>query len=157
MILFVFGLGALYLYQWRKEKVRMFPLSEQIYPELILTVLIIKQSGEIKSVILRVEAKKEMILKKILVDLISHENKFYSVALNDVIEENPLPLKLPAGKPFDFKLEMTDLKNEITGQSVKFNAFRLVAQNDDGKKFKSHRLAFNKRWSVFRPDTGKYN
>jgi len=157
IILFVFGLGALYLYQWRKDKMRIFPLSEQHYPELVLTVLIKKQSGEIKSLLLRVLAKKDITVKEILVELIYPGNENFSASLNHLSGENLFPLKITGGNSFDFNLEMKDFKDEITGQSVKFNAFRLIVQNESGKKFKSHRLAFNKRWSVFKPDTGRYN
>jgi len=157
IILFVSGLGALYLYQWRKDKIRLFPLSEQHYPESVLTVLILKKSGEIKSLVLRFYAKKEMTLQELRVEMISPENEIFSVSLNKILNAQLFPVKIAPDSSFDFEFEMDAFKDELTGQSVRFSAFRLVAQNAKGKKFKSHRLAFDKRWAIFKPDTGKYN
>jgi len=157
IVIFVAGLGALYLFQWRKDRIRLFPLSEQFYAELVLTVLIRKQGSEVKSIIVRVQPKKETIIQDIRVELLHHENEPFSFSLNEITGKHKLPVKILQGNSFDFEFEMEPFKDEITARSVKFNVFRLAAQTQKGKKFKSHRLAFDKRWSVFKPDTGRYN
>ncbi|HDO26736.1 MAG TPA: hypothetical protein ENH02_01340 [Bacteroidetes bacterium] len=157
IILFALGLGALYLYQWRKDKIRILPVSDQHYQELRLMIFIRRQHGEIQNLIFRVSAKKDIIIQDILVEMISSKQETTSLSLKHLLEDSGFPVHISSGKSSDFEVTMEKFRTEITRQSQQFNTFRLVAETIKGKKFKSHRLAFSKYWSVFKPDSGKYN
>lgn len=91
------------------------------------------------------------------VELINKDRSFQYVDLDDILENHKFPVKLSAGESFDFKAPIKDFKTLINRTDIPYKTFRLVIENQNEKKFKSHKLAFNSRGVIFRPDSGKYN
>lgn len=158
VILISVGLGLLYAYQYRRIKVRQLPLSFQIYPEVDLKVFIHKQHGKTSSILFRIIAKKDLIITNLIVELITKKRSFEYFQIKEMVQIPVLPLKLESMKYLDIAIPFEKFKSHITQKNISFKTLRLVAEIGEGnKKFKTHELAFNKNWVIFRPDSGKYN
>lgn len=151
------GFSALYIYQTRKSKKRLLPLSTQHYPELTLELLIQKQEGAIQNLILRIHAKKDLVIRKTQVELITTGKEIFAIPLNPVLEKTEMPFSLKKNNVQELLMDMKMFKSEIINVNQSFIEFRLAIENASGRKFKTHRLAFNKNWTIFKPDSGKFN
>jgi hypothetical protein len=157
IILFSFGLGALYLYQSRRNKPREMPYSVQPYPECILKVLVTKLTGKIKSITLKVIARKDLILNDVKIELIDKNREFSHLQINSKVFNLTFPLAISQGKLIELEIPFEDFKAALLEQEKTFQTFRITAETESGKKFKTHELTFNKNWTIYKPDTGKYN
>ena len=157
IILFAIGLGVLYAYQYRRLRPRQMPLSVQVYPECVLKVLVVKQHGKIQSIVIRIIARKELTIKSVSAELIGKSRDFNHFDFSEENSEITLPLSLRKNKYTDVKIPFDDLKKNLISLEIPFRTFRFVFENLAGKKFKTHEFAFNKNWTIYRPDSGKYN
>ena len=157
IILFSIGLGVLYLYQSRRLKPRSLPLTVQIYPECILKIFVFKQHGKAQTFICRIIAKKELEIKQVKLELIDKNRDFHNLHLSENSEAMAIPPIIHKNKYYDIKLPYQEFTEHIASQDKPFKTFRFVVENINGRKFKTHELAFHKNWSIYRPDTGKYN
>lgn len=133
------------------------PLSVQVYPECILKVLVIKQHGKIQTLVLRIIARKEIPFKSVSTELIDKKRNFENVYLDRNITQVSFPLTISKNKYLDVKIQFAEFKNHLTSLDKPFRTFRFAVENTSGKKYKTHELAFNKNWVIYRPDSGKYN
>lgn len=156
-ILFAFGLTALYLYQKHRTKQHNLPLSMQYFPDLNLQVIIQKQYGKTQYLILKTSAKKMVSIAKVLVELIGKNRKIEIVEIKTKEIDEITPIHLNQGEEYDFQFNPKHFQEFLHKHEMPFISFRFVLENKEGKKFKSHELAFNKNWSIYKPDTGKYN
>ena len=157
VILFAFGLTALILYQKHRTKQRNLPLSVQHFPDLILEVIIQKQYGKTQNLIVKTSAKNVFTIAKISVELIDKKRKIEIVEIKTDKIDKTSPIKLNDFEQHHFKLNPEHFQEFLQKQEIPFSTFRFIVENADGKRFKSHDLAFNKNWSIFKPDSGTYN
>jgi hypothetical protein len=157
--LIVFGLiiGGVAVWQFRRGKPRPYILSIQYYPELQLRVLVQKQEGKTKDLAVHLQSTQTMGLQDVFVELISKSRNFERVALSRVHTSHEFPLTLKAGQSVTFTYPFDAFKHHLQHNAFSFKTFRLVAEDLNGKKYKSHELAFNKNWVIYRPDTGTFN
>lgn len=157
IILFSIGLGVLYAYQYRRLRPRETAFSVQIYPECILKILVTKQRGKVQSLIFRLIARKKFSLSDCSVELIDKNREFSHLNFNQINGSTLPPSTIAKHKYADAKLPFDEFKKTLESQDKTFQTFRFVVENNSGKKFKTHELTFNKNWSIYRPDSGKYN
>ena len=155
--LIVFGLiiGGVAFWQFRISKARPYMLSRQFFPELDLFLLIEKQEGKTKEFIIKIDFKKQTQLIPPVVELIDKNRNYKIISLDTLVNNN-------AGQPENkssirFKYSFSEFSQLLKNCGFRFKTFRLVIESKNGQKFKSHELAFNKRWTIYRPDGGKYN
>lgn len=155
----VFGLiiGGVAIWQIRRSKSRPYMLSLQRYPELEMQVIVRKQEGKTKDFVIQILAEQDKVLSKISIELISNARTFESLDEGLISHHLKLPLSLSKNQTVEFVYPFLAFKKYLTDQSFSFKTFRVVLQIKDGKKFKSHEMAFNKNWVIYRPDSGKYN
>lgn len=157
VVLFVVGLIVLYAYRWRKIKKRDLVLSKQSYADAIMDVLVQKHQGKTQKIILRIAAKKDLQIQGVSVELISNKREFKAFKFHSDTGQSEKQILLKKNNQHHYHFEHDFLKKFIIDQGKEFKTFRLVVENDKGKKYKSHELAFNSNWSLFKPDSGKYN
>lgn len=155
----VFGLiiGGFAFWQFRYSKPRPYILSQQIFPELDLLVLIEKAEGKTKDFLININLKKQLVIKSPYVELIDKKRQSEIVLINEFIStknQNPEPNK---EKNISYKYSFSEFSDLLKKREFKFKTFRIIIENNSGKIFKSHELAFNKNWIIYRPDSGKYN
>jgi hypothetical protein len=157
VVLFAIGLGVLYAYQYRRLRPRQTPFSVQIYPECILKILVQKQHGKIQTLIFRVIARKKFYVKECTIELINKKREFHHLNFNEINGSILLSSPIGENKYADAQIPFQEFKTKLESQDKTFQTFRLVVENDSGKKFKTHELTFNKNWTIYKPDSGKYN
>jgi len=153
----VFGLiiGGVAFWQFRISKARPYMLSRQFFPELNLYLLIEKQEGKTKEFIIKIDFKKKTQLIPTVVELIDKNRNHEIIGLDTLKNSNT---DKPENKSsINSKYSFSEFSQLLKNCGFKFKTFRIVIENENGKKFKSHELAFNKRWTIYLPDSGKYN
>ena len=155
IIMFLFGAGALGLYQYNKSKARTLPLSVQIYPRLILEVLILKEQDKTKNLVVRVTANKEIEVNQMFIELIDKNREITKVGFADNAgseKTNAIP-----GKPVEIVIPLEEFKTYLNSKNIPFSTFRFVIDAMPNDRHKTHELAFNKNWNIYKPDSGRYN
>lgn len=156
VILFVVGMSVLYAYQWKKSKKRHLPLSIQNYADANLQFSIQKQNGKTQEYLLQIIAKSNIDLNSVTIELINNQRKIEVINIQSIaIEKNKVNLVNGGEHSFHFAPEF--LKALLSQTERKFSSFRFVVENEKGKKYKTHELAMNKKWSIYKPDSGTYN
>ena len=155
----VFGLiiGGVAIWQLRRGKPRPYVLSTQHFPELMLRVIIQKQEGKTKDFVILLGSNRELVLSHIFIELISKTRTFEKVDNGLIHEKTELPLRLKQKEPVKIVFPFEPLKKQLQNNSFLFESFRVVVEDLQGRKYKSHEMAFNKNWVIYRPDTGSYN
>lgn len=149
---------SIYVYNIRKSQTRIFTLSEQIYATNSLYVMILKKSGKIDSVIISVKAVKPITIDEIKVELITGKREFNYYDLRNIVnEETEFPFKTTSDSETKFTIPFNDFKSMLSDGVHPFRTFRFIISSDSNTPFKSHELGFNKKWVIYRPDTGSYN
>ncbi len=144
------------LYNIRKKKLKIYLLSNQQYPELSLAINIKKEQGDIEAILINIIALKKVELTEIKVELISSKREFNFYSLNTVFDNLKLPMKVEKSENSSFQIPFKDFKSLLVEGEHPFRTFRFVVVGND-KVFKSHELGFNKKWVIYRPDSGNYN
>jgi len=155
----VFGLiiGGVAVWQVRKGKARPYILSTQNYPGLQLSVIVQKQEGKTKDFVILLNSRQEQTLKTVYIELISSNRKFEKIDDGLINENIDFPLSLQQNQNAKFVYPFETFKKYLQKSKFKFKSFRVVVEDIQNKKYKSHEMAFNKNWVIYRPDTGKYN
>jgi len=155
----VFGLiiGGVAIWQLRRSKTRPYVLSTQNYPELQLRVIIQKQEGKTKDFVIQLSSHKELILHTVFIELISKSRTFEKIDQGLINENIDFPLNLQQKQTAKFVYPFETFKKYLLNSDFKFKSFRVVVEDSNNKKYKSHEMAFNKNWVIYRPDTGRYN
>jgi hypothetical protein len=153
----VFGLiiiGVI-IWQLRYGKARPYWLSHQIFPELKLWVFVEKKDGKHKSIIIKTEQGDKTQTYAPTVELINNSRE------NQIIqspESEPQISKISENKiTIEYKYDFNKLSKVLNSTDFNFSTFRFSIKNAKGQMYKSHELAFDKRWTIYRPDSGKYN
>lgn len=155
----VFGLiiGGFAFWQFRYGKPRPYLLSQQVFPELNLLLLIEKSEGKTKDFIIKIELKKQIEIKVPIVELIGKDRCLEVIKQNEFLTDKSKLGMQENSATIIYKYSFNEFSSLLKNSGFKFNSFRLVIESKTGNKFKSHELAFNKSWTIYRPDSGKYN
>jgi hypothetical protein len=144
-------------YQHKRVKNRQFLLSEQIFPSLILSVIIEKFQNNITHVIIRIKALDQLQINGLSLELINKKREFNHYNLIAKGLTPPLNSRLNANSTTDIKIDYEQMKQLLENGDLPFRTFRFVIADHTDKKFKSHELGLNKKWQLLRPDSGNYN
>ena len=145
------------VYNYKKKQIRYYLLSLQQYPELDLTINIKKTQGKISAIIIEVKGNKLVTLEDVKVELISKKREFNSYSLQKLMEGSTLPSILEKGNELEYIIPFDDFKSLLMDGEFPFSTYRFVVINSLNQPYKSHEMGFNKRWVIYRPDTGNYN
>ncbi|RLD42518.1 MAG: hypothetical protein DRI89_07040 [Bacteroidetes bacterium] len=155
----VFGviIGGVAIWQLRRSKARPYVLSTQNYPELQLRVIIQKQDGKTKDFLVQTTGLQELSVSSLFVELISKSRSFAKIDTGLIHKNLDLPILILQNQVIQFIYPFDSFKKYLQSSDFKFKSFRVVLEDGNGKKYKSHEMAFNKNWVIYRPDTGRYN
>ncbi len=152
----VFGLLIVFasLFLYRKDKKRILPLSQQQYPGFELTLSVGKEKNKIIFILFNTNNSKIQITSKnVFIEFIDKDRKRETNAFDKIIERKSKTVSKFNGVVFSY----SDLKNSLEKIPFPFVSFRFIFVDDKGHKFKTHELAINSRWDLYKPDSGKYN
>jgi len=148
---------AFTVYNYRKKQTRYYLLSRQKYPKLELKIIIQKTQRKISAVVISLSTVEDLDLSDIKVELISHKREFNYYSLASLISTNRLPSKLKKNTKVEFSVPFEEFRTLLMDGEHPFRTFRFVAVSEKDKSYKSHELGFDKKWVIYRPDSGKYN
>ena len=157
ILIFAILIGAVIIWQLRQSKSRYLRLSNQVFPELTLSILISKKERKINKLNVRIDAKKNVTIEHIKFELISPKREFRYVESTKISNSISLPVNLKKGTTFDAIFPYEEFKTAITNEMTVLNSFRAVLETQNGKVFKSHELKLDKFWKIYKADSGKYN
>jgi len=145
------------VYNFKKKQIRYYLLSLQHYPELDLSINIQKTQGKISAIVMRILANRPIVINNIKVELISKKRDFNYYSLHKLIDGNNLPNKLEKDSEFEYIIPFDSFKSLLMDGEFPFSTYRFMVTTSLSNSFKSHEMGFNKRWVIYRPDTGNYN
>ena len=145
------------VYNFKKKQIRYYLLSLQQYPELSISTNIKKTQGKITNIIISITTNKEVILNDVRVELISKKREFNYYSLQQFLKLNNFPIKLEVGSKTEFSISFDDFKALLMDGEFPFSTYRFMVVSGKEHMYKSHEMGFNKRWVIYRPDTGNYN
>jgi hypothetical protein len=157
IIIVVLVILSIIVYNYKKKKIRYYLLSEQQYPELKIGVNIQKYQGKIVAILINFLAVKNVTLIDLRIELISKEREFNFYSLKLLINAESFPIKLKPERKMEFLIPMEEFRTLLMDGEHPFRTFRFVGISERGQAFKSHEMGFDKKWIIYRPDTGKYN
>ncbi len=145
----IFGLliAFIWIYFSKKEKRKEFSLTKKNYSFGSINLLIRKKASEIECLLLQVNPATSN--AEILLELIKS---------NRTVETFLLPQELIIKENTEnYCILFEELKTYLKNKAGIFDSFRFVIILKNNNKLKTGILAFNKRYSVYIPDTGRYN
>lgn len=145
------------VYNFKKKQIRYYLLSLQKYPDLNISINIQKTQGKISAIIIRVLANKEIIINDVRVELISKKREFNYYSLQQLLHTNTLPTSINKNAQIEFAVPFDEFKALLMDGEHPFSTYRFMAVSETDQLYKSHEMGFNKRWVIYRPDTGTYN
>ncbi len=157
VIIFGFGIVLISLYFYRTDKKRLLPLSEQWFSNLSLIVSVEKEKGKLTHVIISLNSgDKNNLCTSIGIELIDSHREIKYLKLDPLIQTQTDHHYIQSNRQA-MVIKFTALQKFITDTGFPLQSIRFVAETKTGKKYKSHELAFNDRWHLFKIDSGKYN
>jgi len=154
VIIFGFGIGLVSLYFYRKDKQRLLPVSVQHYSNLVMSVLIEKEKGELTKIVIQFDSKdKALDPSSLELELIDTKRNKQIAELTHLIQDhngNDLSVS-------EFQIKADDFLALLKEVDFPFVSFRIVVKTSGGNQFKSHELAYNDRWKLYKLDSGNYN
>lgn len=154
----VFGIiiAGVAIWQFRYAKPRPYWLSHQIYPNLQLWVMVQKKDGKHSNLLVKTEYLPNLEFTDFEAELINSKRDSISISLiNDATTNHSV---LSSGKnETSYQLDFSSFRNKLQRNDFKFKSFRIKITDKQNNTFKSHELAFNKNWTIYKPDTGNYN
>jgi len=145
----IFGLiiAFTWIYYSKKEKRKEFSLTNKNYSFGSINLLIRKKATEIECLLLKINPEASN--AEIMLELIKSNRTVETFLLPSelIIKENTK----------NYCILFDELKIYLKDKSGTFDSFRFVIINKNNNKLKTGIIAFNKRYSVFVPDTGFYN
>lgn len=157
VILFSVGLGLFITYQWRRTRVSDLLLSGQNYSGTTIDVFVKKEKTKITLIYIQFSSPTPQEILSCSVDLINKKREILNVKGIDIDPQMKPRKKKNESDKIIFLFDFETFKEYITRLGFKFSTFRMVVETENGKRFKSHELALNKNWTVFKPDSGRYN
>lgn len=148
---------SIYIYNIRKKQTHDFVLSKQNFPKLTFSVNIQKSQGNTNAILIKAFTTTEITIVEVRVELITASRDFNYYNLNEFIKDMNLPTKIMVDKETTIPLAFSEFKSLLADGEHPFRTFRFVLVDDSGKVYKSHELGFNKKWIIYRPDSGSYN
>jgi len=148
---------SIIVYRYKKKQIRYYLLSVQNYPEIILSIDIQKHEGKISAILVKLTAIKDITFGDIRIELISKKREFNSYSLKPLLSSESFPFKLKADGKTEFFIPFEEFRTLLMDGEHPFSTFRFVVLAENGQTFKSHEMGFNKRWIIYRPDSGTYN
>ncbi len=145
------------VYNYRKKQIRYYQLSIQKYPELVLSIIIQKTQRKISAVLVKLSSTGEMNLNDIKIELISAKREFNYYSLRSLISTKSLPTKLNKNTKIELLIPFEEFRTLLMDGEHPFRTFRFIAVSDKKQSYKSHEMGFDKRWIIYRPDSGTYN
>lgn len=145
------------VYKYKKKQTRYYLLSKQLYPELIISINIKKHQGKIAAILVNSEAVKDLIITDLRIELISKKREFNYYSLQELAQINNFPLSIKKEGKAEFIVPFEDFRTMLMDGEHPFSTYRFVVVSNAGQSFKSHEMGFNKKWVIYRPDTGSYN
>lgn len=145
------------VYNYRKKQTRRYLLSKQRYPEIIIEINIQKHQSKINAILINLTLLKEITLSDIRIELISKKRDFNYYSLLPLIEKSNISGTLEAKSKTEFEISFEKFKTLLMDGEHPFSTFRVVIVSKTKQSFKSHEMGFNKKWVIYRPDSGKYN
>ena len=98
-----------------------------------------------------------MNLNDIKIELISAKREFNYYSLESLKSTNSFPTKLEKNTTVEFLILFEEFRTLLMDGEHPFRTFRFIAVSDKGQSYKSHEMGFDKRWVIYRPDSGTYN
>ncbi len=155
----VFGLiiGGVSIWQFRNAKARPYLLSRQNFPGFNLSLSIEKFDGKTKEFIIKTIFDSQLEPKNLWLEMINAKRETNAIQLSNTLTVVNANNSNGNKTLKTYTLPFNDLTKLLSNSQFNYNTFRVVVGVDSGRKFKSHELALNKRWTIYRPDSGKYN
>ncbi len=156
----IFGLGITLatVYLFRKDKKYLLPMSEQTFPQLIMTILIRKEKNKIEEIVLRLTPlKRPLQISELLLELTNEHHEKKIVDLKPIVNIAAGLINLSPSIKTEVPIPFQSFKELFSELSFPYERFRITAETPEGKKFKSHELGLNSRWGLLKLDSGKYN
>lgn len=147
---------SIYTYNKRKTRINIFSLSIQKYPQIILNIKINKYKGKITDIILEQNSNNNITIVNTKVELISKKREFNYYELTN-ISNTAVPYTLKAGESRSTSIPLESFKSLLMDGEHPFRTFRFMITDASGKNYKSHELGFDKKWIIYKPDSGHYN
>jgi len=136
----------------------MLPVSEQSYSQMVMAVYIKKEKGKITEIILQLNPLKNTLqMNGFQLELTNENHDKKAVDIMPLMKLAARTLDLQAAKTFRFSIPAQNFEDFLSSQSGPYDRFRFVVVTPENKKFKSHTLAMNPRWGLFKQDSGRYN
>ncbi len=157
IIIIVIVILSIMVYNYKKKQTRRYLLSVQQFPELNLEIKIQKHLGVINAILVVVYPKTDLILADIKIELISAKREFNYYSLDHLIHNINLPTNIVKNKMIEFEVPFESFKSLLADGEHPFRTFRFLVTSNINKPYKSHEMGFNKKWVIYRPDTGSYN
>ena len=157
IIIATIAILSVVVYNFKKKQTRIYLLSSQQFPELILNIKIEKHLGKIVSIIINIDSLKDLIIRELKVELISSKRVFNYYPLEELAEIEKLPIHIKQNSNIDFKVSFDSFTSLLKDGDHPFRTYRFVVVSENGVSYKSHELGFNKKWVIYRPDSGSYN
>jgi len=155
----VFGLiiGGVSIWQLRNAKARPYMLSRQSFPGFLLILSIEKYEGKTKGFLIKTVFKSQLEPDHLWLEMINKKRETETIQLNNHLEIRGNTDVQNDKISRTYKTSFAGLTEVLKESQFKYSTFRIVVETTNGQKFKSHELALNKRWTIYRPDSGKYN
>jgi hypothetical protein len=100
---------------------------------------------------------REVRIVRMYIELIGKKREIKRIGFaEEEIPEDKATLAIP-GKPFEVTIPVNEFKNYLAKKDIPFQSFRFVVDVLPNKKRKTHELSFSNNWSIYKPDSGRYN
>jgi|FLOH01.1.fsa_nt_gi hypothetical protein len=148
---------AITIYNYRKKQIRYYQLSLQRYPDLIFGINIQKTQGKISAISISITAVRDIVVDDIKIELVSSKREFNYYSLQPLLDVNQMPVRIKKQDKKEYLVKISDFRSLLMDGEHPFRTFRFVTESNKGKTYKSHEMGFDKKWVIYRPDSGIYN
>ena len=156
----IFGFGILFaaLFLYRREREMLLPITEQVYPQLIMAIFIKKEQRKITEIILQIKTpKKALQISDFHLELTNEQHDKKMMDLKPIMNVTNETIDIKSAQSLRFSIPFQAFETFLSNQSASYDRFRFVVVTPENKKFKSYALGLNTRWGLFKQDSGKYN
>ncbi len=159
IITYIFIFGLIIIFTWfylgKRENKKSFSLGKKYYAYVDIDVIIVKKSSQIEKILIRLSPFPGINLKS--EDLIMESVEPNGTGIIKKIEVFEALGKDLSINNNEFHIGFPALKQYLMAENLDKNNFRFVVKLNSTKNLKTVLLALNKKWSVYVPDTGRYN
>ena len=154
IISYIIVFGLIITFTWiyfsKKEKGKRFSLTRKDYSFGSIEVWVEKKGSDIVSLAVEIISGKDVYqTDSLFVDLMDKKRNIETLQIPQEIIIND--------RKESFVIDYIGFSNLVKENQNSFETFRFTAEFPDSRKLKTGWMAFNKRWSLYVPDTGKYN